>query len=106
MTWCCVPAPLLTHGKSAFPAYAPSIWRMTCPRSGWPASRARSGCPTGSGYVQLESADPKVQPTFNYCYLQHPNDIRRVRDGLRLALRLLESDAYKDVVDRRLTAHR
>ena len=45
---------------------------------------------------------PTVQPTFNYCYLQHPNDIRRVRDGLRLGLRLLESDAFKDVVDRRL----
>jgi choline dehydrogenase len=60
------------------------------------------GLPDGSGYVQLESADPTVQPTFNYCYLQHPNDARRVREGLRLALRLLESDAYKDVVDRRL----
>jgi choline dehydrogenase len=60
------------------------------------------GLPDGSGYVHLESADPKVQPTFSYCYLQHPNDIRRVREGLRLGLRLLESDAYKDVVDRRL----
>jgi choline dehydrogenase len=60
------------------------------------------GLPDGSGYVRLASADPKVQPTFNYCYLQHPNDIRRVREGLRMALRLLESEAYKDVVDRRL----
>ena len=50
------------------------------------------GLPHGSGYVQLESGDPKVQPTFNYCYLQHPNDIRRAREGLRLGLRLLESD--------------
>ncbi|MFN8636139.1 MAG: mycofactocin system GMC family oxidoreductase MftG [Chloroflexota bacterium] len=60
------------------------------------------GLPEGRGYVQLESADPKIQPTFNYRYLQHPNDARRVREGLRLALRLLESDAYKEVVDRRL----
>jgi predicted dehydrogenase (TIGR03970 family) len=60
------------------------------------------GLPDGSGYVRLASADPSVQPTFNYCYLRHPNDIRRVRDGLRMAARLLESDAYKDVVDHRI----
>ena len=60
------------------------------------------GLPDGSGYVKLASADPGVQPDFNYCYLQHPNDARRVRDGVRLAVRLLESDLYKDVADRRI----
>jgi choline dehydrogenase len=60
------------------------------------------GLPDGSGYVRLASADPRVQPSFNYRYLQHPNDIRRVREGLRLAVRLLESDAYKDVADHRI----
>jgi choline dehydrogenase len=60
------------------------------------------GLPDGSGYVKLASADPRVQPSFNYRYLQHPNDIRRVREGLRLANRLLESDAYKDVADHRI----
>ncbi|MGE5268608.1 MAG: GMC family oxidoreductase, partial [Thiohalocapsa sp.] len=39
------------------------------------------GLPDGSGYVRLASADPTVQPSFNYCYLQHPNDRRRVREG-------------------------
>jgi predicted dehydrogenase (TIGR03970 family) len=58
------------------------------------------GLPDGSGYVRLASADPGVQPSFNY--LQHPNDTRRVRDGLRMAKRLLESNAYKDVVDHRI----
>jgi choline dehydrogenase len=43
-----------------------------------------------------------VQPEFNYQYLQHPNDIRRVRDGLRFAIRMLESDAFKDVYDFRI----
>jgi predicted dehydrogenase (TIGR03970 family) len=60
------------------------------------------GLPDGSGYVRLASADPGVQPSFNYRYLQHPNDIRRVREGLRLAVRLLESDAYEDVADHRI----
>jgi choline dehydrogenase len=60
------------------------------------------GLPDGSGYVRLASADPNVQPEFNYCYLRHPNDIRRVREGVRLAAKLLESDAYKDVADYRI----
>ena len=60
------------------------------------------GLPDGAGYVRLASADPKVQPSFNYRYLQHPNDRRRVREGLRLARRLLESDAYKDVAEYRI----
>ncbi len=60
------------------------------------------GLPDGSGDVRLASADPGVQPSFHYRYLQHPNDMRRVREGLRLAMRLLESAAYKDVADYRI----
>ncbi|MBO0738337.1 MAG: mycofactocin system GMC family oxidoreductase MftG [Alphaproteobacteria bacterium] len=60
------------------------------------------GLPDGSGSVRLASADPRVQPRFDYRYLRHPNDIRRVREGLRLAARLLESDAYKEVADYRI----
>jgi choline dehydrogenase len=60
------------------------------------------GLPDGAGYVRLASADPSVQPSFHYRYLQHPNDSRRVREGLRLAVRLLESPAYKDVADYRI----
>lgn len=60
------------------------------------------GLPDGAGYVGLASADPSVQPTFNYRYLQHPNDIRRVRDGLRMAAGLLQSDVYKEVADHRI----
>ena len=60
------------------------------------------GLPDGSGYVKLASADPSVQPTFNYRYLQHPNDKRRVRDGIRKAVGFIESDAYKNVCDQRL----
>jgi predicted dehydrogenase (TIGR03970 family) len=60
------------------------------------------GLPDGAGYVRLASADPSVQPSFHYRYLQHPNDKRRVREGLRLAMRLLESPAYKDVAEYRI----
>ena len=60
------------------------------------------GLPDGTGYVKLASADPALQPSFNYRYLQHPNDARRVREGLRFGIRILESDAFKDVVDYRI----
>ena len=60
------------------------------------------GLPDGSGHVRLASADPAVQPSFDYRYLQHPNDIRRVREGLRFGNELLESDAFKDVADHRI----
>jgi choline dehydrogenase-like flavoprotein len=43
-----------------------------------------------------------VQPTFNYRYLQDPNDKRRVREGIRKAADFLESGAYNDVCDHRL----
>ncbi|MDA0733794.1 MAG: mycofactocin system GMC family oxidoreductase MftG [Chloroflexi bacterium] len=73
-----------------------------------PADRAARisctlGLPNGSGYVKLASADPGVQPSFNYRYLQHPDDIRRVREGIRFGVRILESDEYKDVVDHRIS---
>ena len=61
------------------------------------------GLPEGSGYVRLASSDPGAQPSFNYCYLRNPNDVRRVREGLRFGARLLESEAYKDVVDYRIS---
>jgi choline dehydrogenase len=60
------------------------------------------GLPDGSGYVRLASSDPGVQPSFNYCYLQHPNDLRRVREGVRMAARLLQSNVYTDVADYRI----
>ena len=60
------------------------------------------GLPRGSGYVRLSSADPGVQPEFNYRYLQNPEDVRRVREGVRFGARLLESEAYRDVVDHRI----
>ena len=60
------------------------------------------GLPDGSGYVRLASSDPTVQPVFNYRYLQNPNDIRRVREGIRMAAGFLETPAYKDLSDHRI----
>ncbi|MDA1129013.1 MAG: mycofactocin system GMC family oxidoreductase MftG [Chloroflexi bacterium] len=53
--------------------------------------------PAGAGFVRLASSDPTVQPKFDYRYFSHPEDMRRMRDGIRLAVSLLETDAYKEV---------
>ena len=101
-TWCCGPARSSTNGEERVRGVRTKYLTGDVP----PEQAARISCtlglPDGSGYVRLASADPGVQPCFNYRYLQHPNDHRRVRDGLRMAKRLLESDAYKDVVDYRI----
>jgi choline dehydrogenase len=71
-----------------------------------PEQAARISCtlglPDGSGYVRLASADPNIQPSFNYCYLQHRNDIRRVREGVRMAAELLEPNEFQEVADHRI----
>ncbi len=72
-----------------------------------PADRAARisctlGLPDGTGHVKLASEEASVQPSFNYCYLQHPNDIRRVREGIRFGVKVLESDAYENVLDHRI----
>ncbi len=59
--------------------------------------------PAGAGFVRLNSADPTVQPKFDYRYFSHPEDMRRMRDGIRMAVKMLETDAYKDVSDGRVT---
>ena len=70
-----------------------------------PDRTARIACalelPDGSGWVRLQSSDPAVQPSINYRYFHNENDMRRMRDAVRLAADMLESDAYRDVMDHR-----
>ena len=70
-----------------------------------PDRTARIACalelPDGSGWVRLQSADPTVQPAINYRYFHNENDMRRMRDAVRLAADMLESEAYRDVIEHR-----
>ena len=71
-----------------------------------PSGTARIACalelPDGSGWVRLQSADPTVQPSINYRYLHNENDMRRMRDAVRLACSILESDAYEGISEGRI----
>ena len=54
--------------------------------------------PASSGEVRLVSADPHIQPYFNYHYLEDPWDRERLREGIRLCRRLVEHPAYQEIV--------
>ena len=57
--------------------------------------------PLGFGELRLVSPDPTVQPEFSYEYLEEPWDRERMREAVRLAARLAESDAYRNIVAER-----
>jgi choline dehydrogenase len=56
----------------------------------------------GAGELTLASADPHVQPNLNYRYLVDPWDRERLREAVRICLRLLEHGAFKDIVAGRI----
>ena len=55
-----------------------------------------------AGELRLVSTDPHVQPNFNYDYLSDPNDRERMREALRLALKLAEQPPFSDMIAERL----
>jgi choline dehydrogenase-like flavoprotein len=55
-----------------------------------------------AGELRLTSTDPTVQPHLDYRYLEDPWDRQRLRQAVRLCARLLEHDAYQDIVQERL----
>ena len=55
------------------------------------------------GEVKLRSADPGEAPDLLYHYLEDPEDLRRLREGIRLAARLVASAPYRELRARRTT---
>ena len=51
-----------------------------------------------AGELKLVSSDPDVQPSLDYRYLSDPSDGERMREGVRLALRLSEQSAFKGII--------
>ena len=56
----------------------------------------------GSGQLTLTSNDPNVQPNLEYHYLEDPWDRQRLREAVRLCVRLLEHQGYRDIVQARI----
>ena len=53
----------------------------------------------GAGELKMASTDPHVQPDLNYGYLENAWDRERLREGVRLCLKLLESESYQSFVE-------
>ncbi|ETX04368.1 MAG: hypothetical protein ETSY2_29200 [Candidatus Entotheonella gemina] len=57
----------------------------------------------GSGEIRLTSTDPHAQPFLDYNYLQDEFDRRRLREVVRLCVRLSEHETFRDIIESRLT---
>ncbi|MCY4366560.1 MAG: mycofactocin system GMC family oxidoreductase MftG [Chloroflexi bacterium] len=53
----------------------------------------------GAGELKLASTDPYEQPLLDYRYLEEPWDRERMREGVRLCLKLLEGEEYRKFVE-------
>ena len=54
--------------------------------------------PNGAGELRLASSDPHVYPVLDYRYMEDPWDRERMREGIRLCVRLLEHPSYQPLV--------
>ena len=55
-----------------------------------------------SGELKLQSTDPTVQPLLDYRYFEDPFDRRRMREIIRLAVKLAEHPAFRPIIAERL----
>ena len=51
----------------------------------------------GQGELTLQSTDPHQQPFLNYNYYQEEEDLRRMREAIRLGVRVGDDPAFKDI---------
>ena len=51
----------------------------------------------GQGELTLQSTDPHQQPFLNYNYYQEEEDLRRMREAIRLGVQIGDDPAFKDI---------
>ena len=57
----------------------------------------------GQGELTLQANDPHVQPFINYNYYKEPEDLRRMREAIRLGVRMAENHGiYDDIIIERI----
>jgi len=54
------------------------------------------------GEIRLQSADPSVPPLMDFRYLEDEFDRRRMREAVRLAVRLSEHPDFRNIVEERV----
>ncbi len=61
------------------------------------------GLPVGAGELRITSTDPRVQAYVDYRYLLGPWDRQRMREAVRLCLRLVDQEPLRDILEGRIT---
>ncbi len=56
----------------------------------------------GQGELTLQSTDPHEQPFLNYNYYQEEEDLRRMREAIRLGVRMAAHSAYSGIMLERI----
>ena len=56
----------------------------------------------GAGEIRLQSTDPHVQPVLDYNFLAEEFDRKRLRDGIRLIIDLLEHSDFQKLIEDRI----
>ena len=52
----------------------------------------------GQGELTLQSTDPHVQPFLNYNYYHEEEDLRRMREAIRMCVRLADHPSFSSIV--------
>ena len=55
-----------------------------------------------AGELRLTSIDPDEQPLLDYRYLQYAEDLRRMREAVRLCVRLGQHERFADIIESRI----
>ena len=55
-----------------------------------------------SGQLRLRSPDPYDQPEISYNYFSDPFDLQRMREGVRLSLKLAQHPELRSIIDERV----
>lgn len=55
-----------------------------------------------NGEITLKSSDPTEHPTLFYNYLDHPEDLRRMREAVKICLRITEDENFKSIIQSRI----
>jgi choline dehydrogenase-like flavoprotein len=56
----------------------------------------------GQGELCLTSTDPRVQPLLDYRYLDDAFDRQRLREAIRLCVKMAEHESFKDIIAERI----
>ena len=56
----------------------------------------------GSGELRLTSSDPNIQPFLDYRYLESEFDRRRMREMVRTAIKLADTEQFRAIIEERI----